>query len=386
MKAIKIILIFLAIAALWWLSRRLNVFQMVDYVEYWSSGRLNLTGGNPYDPAQMLLIERSVGWKDPGPLMMLNPPWILPLAMFLGIFDYNFSHFIWFILQICIIGVCSMLLWRIYSGPQRSAWISWMLLFTFGPILHTLKTGQVTILILLGIVGFLYFVERKSDLLAGAFASLVFIKPQLVYLFILAIILWSISSHRYRVLLGMCTATIVSLAVVSLINPHVISQYIVLVRFYPLNFWLTSTLGTFIRQIIDTNKFYLQFIPLIAGLIWFLVYWQKRGKTLDWSSQLPLIVLVSLTTTPYAWTTDYSVIIIGVIQISVLFMVSQWNIIKGMIFAVYWIADLLITFLIANQNWFWWFTGVLLIWYILSLGYLIRNKSLDDKAEVLIAT
>jgi hypothetical protein len=159
-----------------------------------------------------------------------------------------------------------------------------------------------------------------------------------------------------------------------------------LVRFYPLNFWPTSTLGTFIRQIIDTNKFYLQFIPLIAGLIWFLVYWQKRGKTLDWSSQLPLIVLVSLTTTPYAWTTDYSVIIIGVIQISVLFMVSQWNIIKGMIFAVYWIADCLITFLIANQNWFWWFTGVLLIWYILSLGYLIRNKSLDDKAKVLIAT
>jgi hypothetical protein len=183
-------------------------------------------GGNPYDADQMLTMEHTVGWNGTEAIMVLNPPWILSLTMFFGIFSYPFSRFLWFLIQICIICLCSILLWKTYNGNKRYEWISWVALFSFGPMLQTLKVGQVTILVLLGSVGFLYFINKKSDFWAGVLASLVFAKPQLLYLFVVAVIMWSISLHRYRVLIGMVVALIASLSVVWIIDPRIISQYI----------------------------------------------------------------------------------------------------------------------------------------------------------------
>ena len=32
-----------------------------DFVEYWAAGKLNLTGGNPYDPVQIKAMEMQTG-------------------------------------------------------------------------------------------------------------------------------------------------------------------------------------------------------------------------------------------------------------------------------------------------------------------------------------
>jgi hypothetical protein len=341
-------------------------------------------GGNPYDADQMLTMEHTVGWNGTEAIMVLNPPWILSLTMFFGIFSYPFSRFLWFLIQICIIGLCSILLWKTYNGNKRYEWISWVALFSFGPMLQTLKVGQVTILVLLGSVGFLYFINKKSDFWAGVLASLVFAKPQLLYLFIVAVIMWSISLHRYRVLIGMVVALIASLSVVWIIDPRIISQYIYSMRFYPLEIWMTSTLGAYLRLLLGPEKYYLQYIPSLIGVAWFMVYWIRHHKSFDWITNLPLIVPISLVTSAYGWTFDSAVCVLSVIQITVLFDFNQWTFRKIIIFISYWSINLLSAFLSVSQNWFWWLPSFLLIWYLLSYNYLSKHKVTLDKTELAV--
>src|SRR4030066_1919716 len=107
--------------------------------------------------------------------MMLNPPWTLPYGMASGIFNYPLSRFLCFIFQVGFVFLCASLLWNIYNGNKRNEMFAWAILLTFGPLLHMLKAGQVTILVLLGSVGFMYFLNKKSDFWAGVCASLVLV-------------------------------------------------------------------------------------------------------------------------------------------------------------------------------------------------------------------
>ena len=210
------------------------------------------------------------------------------------------------------------------------------------------------------------------DFWAGVVASFVLVKPQLLYLFILTLIIWSITRRRYQVLLGISASIIVFMAITLIINPSVISQYIVMVREYPLNLWMTSTLGASLRLLIGEEKYYLQFIPAILGVLWLGWYLYKTRKSFDWVKCLPLIILVSIVTTPYGWITDYAVLVISVLPIAVLFVLQGLPFGKVLVFSTYWAANLMVIFLSTSQNWFWWLPSFLLIWYLLSNRYLTR--------------
>jgi hypothetical protein len=359
---------------LWIIYTHINIFPKHDFIEYWASGRLNITGRNPYDADQMLILEQMVGWNKNKALMMLNPPWILPFAMFYGLFDYPFSRFLGFLSQISIIYLYSILLWKIYNGSKRTEWISWIAVLSFGPILHALKTGQVTILVLLGSVGFIYCLNNKNDFWAGIFASLLLVKPQLLYLVVYTIILWSISRRLFNVLIGMLIALITCMCVTLIFNPQVLSQYITMMRSYPLEIWMTSTIGAYLRSIIGLEKFYIQFIPAFFGVAWFLIYWARHQKSFDWITILPLIILISIATNPYGWTFDSAVCVWCVVQIALLFDFSHWTLKKILIFTIYWSINYLILFLSASQNWFWWFPIFLLVRYLLSYYHLTWYK------------
>jgi Glycosyltransferase family 87 len=373
----KNLLLFIALAilltVLWLVYRRIDVFPMADFVEYWASGYLNLTGGNPYDVTQMLALERSVGWDEDNALMMLNPPWILSYAMLWGMFGYEFSRYLCFIVQICLVCLCAILLWNNYSGDKKGEWVSWLILLSFGPILHALRSGQVTLMVLLGSVGFLHFIRRNSDFWAGAMASLVLYKPHLSYLFVLAVLVWAISRKRYRVLLGMFTALFAATCLAWLVNPQLIAQYIQMLNFYPLENWMTATMGATIRLLLDPYQYTLQFFPAIAGIIWLVVYWLLKRKDFDWITGLPVILLVSIVTTPYGWTLDFSVLAVCVVRIAVLINTRPGTIGKVIVVITYWIANLLLIAYSASQNWFWWFPSFLLVWYLFALKYLTRT-------------
>jgi hypothetical protein len=53
-----------------------------DFVEYWSAARVHAAGGNPYDGAQLLPLQRDA-LGEPGrteAVMLWTPPWTLSVS------------------------------------------------------------------------------------------------------------------------------------------------------------------------------------------------------------------------------------------------------------------------------------------------------------------
>ena len=195
-----------------------------DFVEYWAAGTLTLAGGNPYDPAAMLQEQRTVGWTAPSAVMMYNPPWTLPLASLFSLMPFSVARSVWLPLQLLIVLWCAIRLWILYGGEHRFALRAAGVAVLWMPTIVALRMGQVSPLILLGLVGFLWSVSRKRDFAAGAFLSLTAVKPQLVALVWVAVMLAVIGERRWRMLAG----TVVSISGISiatwLLHPDAFAQ------------------------------------------------------------------------------------------------------------------------------------------------------------------
>jgi hypothetical protein len=225
--------------------------------------------------------------------------------MLFSLVDYTLSRLLWLIVSAGILIYCANLTWRTYGGPERLRWVAILVAFTLGPTYLLLRQGQLTGLVLLGVVGFLHQVEmRSNDWLAGAFAAMVSIKPQLFFLFWLALVFWVIHRRRWKIVLGM----VLTLGVLSLIglapNRSLIAQYVPTVLGYMPTGWFTPTVGGYLRLLFGPEKVWLQFAAPAIGILWFLFYWRSHCRDWRWSAELPSLVFVSLLTMSYGWTYD----------------------------------------------------------------------------------
>jgi hypothetical protein len=298
-----------------------------DFCEYWAAGRLNATGGNPYSPAQLLELQSqdTVGWTGEDAVLMYNPPWTLPFVMPFGLLPFAHAQLLWLLLNLLIVAGSADVVWRLYGGDPQQRWWAWGLAVVFMPTVIVLRMGQIPPLALLGLVGFLYWQRRGCDLIAGAFLMLTAIKPQLVYLVGVAVLLWSAEQRRWRVLAGGVTSLAICTGVAWLVNPDVIGQWRQLLADKAPAEWVTTTFGSLLRSglgddlrgELGPNERLLQYIAPALGLAWLGWYWTRRRHAWDWSEQLPLLVLVSVITTFFAWMGDEVVLLPAVIQAAV---------------------------------------------------------------------
>jgi hypothetical protein len=363
-----LILIFMVIA-LWWIFFRMPALIANDFIEYWSAARINVTGGNPYDPNQLLLLQNSssgLAWDRP--LIIYNPPWTLTFLLPFGLFRYSQSQILWLFLNITIIFFCSNSLWTLYGGSSRIRWISWIIGFTFAPSFTAIGLrGQISPVLLLGIVGFIVFIEKPgSEWLAGMFAALATFKPQITFLFFVSLFIWSIYKHRFKAIITLC-GTLVSLTLVTvLINPHVLSQYAhTIISHAPME-WATPTIGAYLRILLGTDNFWLQFIPPVIGLLWLASYCWRNRYTWSWKETVPFILLISLLTSAYAWSYDWILLLFIVIQAAIWLMIN-WYHWKIAIYIISYIAFNLFYFyyrLRVEDIWLAWFLPIIFIWYL----------------------
>lgn len=338
-----------------------------DYVEYWAAGRLNMTRANPYAPDQLLPLQLGIGRHEGVPLMMWNPPYTLAIAMPLAAVPYPISRFAWFLLQILSIAMSAGWLWQIYGGPTRKYWLAWAVAFTFYPTIVALQTGQMGAVLLLGVAGFLFFEGRHRYWLAGILASLTAIKPHVLYLFWVALLLWTVSEREWRVLLGAAAALLGGLAVAFLANPAVLHQYLHAVTTYPPSDWVTPTLGGLLRLLLGARHVYLQVLPMALGLAWLAVQWWRHRRSWRWSQQMPGLVLVSLLTTAYLW--PFDMVVLLVLPISV----AAWLVnnplpraATGLALMTYLAINLLAFARHGGHNYFEsiWLVPLLSLWYV----------------------
>ncbi|NJD60134.1 MAG: DUF2029 domain-containing protein [Anaerolineae bacterium] len=360
-----------------------------DYLRFWAGGRLNLHGENPYDLAHISQLQVEAGdTLSNQNSLMLNPPWAIALIMPFGLPAYPISRVIWLLISAALILLASQMLWRVYSGEPKQRWLAMLIVFIFAPTISTLEKGQVTSFILLGIAGFLYFtVITRNDWLAGLFLAISTIKPQLILLFFIALIFWIIHERRWIILLSMIAATLALTLVSTLFNPYVIQQYLSMLVTYQVSDWAVPTFGSYLRYFwLGLDQFWLQFLPFLLGLIWFIFYWKRYGNQWNWAEQMPIILLVSILTSPYAWTYDLVVLLPAVI-LAVIWLIADWkswsSILLLALFLLINFLDLVLHMKL-DEFWFIWLAPALFIWYLAVRWKVsrIQDKPYTSKVQV----
>jgi hypothetical protein len=326
-RLIMIILILVSLSALWMLNERIlsnaTYIPVDDFSHYWAAGRLILDGENAYD-ADLVQNVRNTTIGEPSEYdvipIMWAPPWTIPLVLPFSLLPYPIARLAWLLFNIACILIGSDFLWRFYRGDRKYFWLVWLCVFTFGPTISALQKGQPTPIILVGIIGFLIHIQNnerqttRHDLVAGLFASLITIKPQLYYLFWPFLFFWFLQTRRWAVLAGAISGVIAGLVISTMFNASIIPQYIESVHTNPPVAWATPTIGGYLRLLFGVENFWLQFAPPILGLGLGATYWVWRvriqnGLAWDWCKETSILLFGSLLTAAYAWTYDQVILL-----------------------------------------------------------------------------
>lgn len=289
-----------------------------DFPEYWSAGRLNLRGENPYDPGKLLIEQRLA---DPGraeAAMMWNPPPALAVYMPLGLLSAKWAALLWVGLQVLAVMVACDLLWRIYA-PGRTRWLAQLVGLSFVGTWWVVAYGQNTGLLVLGLAGFLHFTRKDRSLAAGACAALTALKPHLLAGFGVLLIA-DAATRRGRITLAAGVGVIaVSLGLAMLANPAVVEHFLGAAYnpgpgAVPLHGWKLPIPAYWLRIALALDQFWLQFVPCAVACVVLLVWRFRAGVAWDWPRAMPVVVALSVLTTPYGgWIFDLPVLLVPVV-------------------------------------------------------------------------
>ena len=252
-----------------------------DFLEYWGSARLNLHGENPYDPARLLAEQRSVDPERDRAVMMWNPPPALAVYTPLALFEPRWASIFWMAFQVGSVLLACEMIRRVYA-PQQPRGLTFLLCLSFVGTLWLVAYGQNAGFITLGLAGFLYYTRRDRPAAAGAFAALTALKPHLLAGFGVLLLADAVT-RRGRIALAVgATIVALALALVMLLNPNVISQFVAAVRdpgpdAIPLNSWKVPLLSFWLRMALAPELFWIQFVPCVIACSALLV-WRVRTE------------------------------------------------------------------------------------------------------------
>ena len=334
-----------------------------DYLEYWSSARLNLRGENPYDPALLLAEQQLAEPERMQSLMMWNPPPSLPVYSLFAPFPPRWAALFWIASQLLIVAVACDLLWRTYA-PGQPRWIAQLVALSFVGTWWVITYGQNSHWLLLGLAGFLHYTRRDRPVAAGACAALTALKPHLLAGFGV-LLLADVLRRQGRIALAVGVGVVAAaLAVALVMNPNVIAQFLTALRdpapeTIPLSAWTLPVPSYWIRVSLAPRAFGVQFLPcalLCAGL---LIWRLRAGDRWDWSRAMPVVVALSMVATPYGgWIFDLAVLLLPVIAAAARLTRSP------VLFAAFLAGQCLITYLSfahpSKLHEYWWVTPAVL--------------------------
>ena len=354
----------------------------VDFIAYWASGRLLLENANPYAYEHVFELQKSVGWMISEPLVMYNPPWVLTFILPFSTRDYVTGKAAWMITCLVFVFASSYGLWKFYGGTDHDRGWHLLLIASFSPILFMILKAQIAFILLVGTLGFLHFERQRKCWIAGVFAALTLVKPHALFLFWVAILLWTMHQRRWKILAGsLLTALLMSLAPLYY-NPDVYNFYVqeILTRGHQYH-WLTPTWGTVLRSAGGKEQQWLQFIPPLFGLIWLFVHWTGHRNCWVWANEMPRIIFVSLISNFYIWVNDFALCLVPLTQAALLivrnqvdFRVSCFTILAYLLTNI---ASWVIYLRVQNEFWLFWMAPFLLALY----AHLMRNARMTARLE-----
>jgi hypothetical protein len=343
---------------------------LYDYAAFWSASRLNALGEDPHDPDKLAPLQREANGHDGDVLVMWSAPWGLTLFAPFSRLDAHPSHALWLLFLFAVLAGAVDAAWRLSGGPAEQRWVAWLVALTYLPCSCLLVTGQLGGLVLLGFVGFLCFLRRGKEGLAGAALVLAALKPQLTYLFWIALLLWAVDGRRWRLVLGGILGGLAAMALPLWENPHLLGQYWhALAHRTQTHSHVSPLAGTALRLAFGLEHFRLQFVPMVPGLLWLAWYWRRHRRGWDWGERLPALLFASLLTASYgAWPFDLVILLLPLLQVAARLPGAARPAV-----ALFWACHLAINLLAlalllreVEYFWFLWITPALLAMYLLT--------------------
>jgi len=291
------IMTMIPVAAIAYLGSHVN---QNDFIEYWSAGKLFVNRSNPYAGPSILAIEKSRGFTPADPLIMLNPPWIMPLVAPLGFLPAIPALVLWILACAACIVASSALL----ELPSKNRG----LVFLFAPVLGSFMMEQSSPFLLLGLSLFLRF-HRSRPLFAGASLLLMAIKPHLFLVFWVALAGDCLYRRRFAIIAGFASSMIAISALVTMVAPHIWQDYLDVVRTSTLDKNAYPTLPSLLRATIDVNRVWIALVPSCVAVLWGAAYFWRKRDVWDWRREGMPVLLATVMTSPYSWISDQVVLL-----------------------------------------------------------------------------
>jgi len=280
-----------------------------DFIGYWSAGQQIVHGANPYDPEEVLRLEKAVGLGDLQIKITPSPPVGLAVVIPLGFLGAKAGLVFWMMAQfVCL----SLALWAVWCLAGRPPSRLHLLGYLFAPALACIMAGQLGTFFLLGLVFFLLWREMRP-LLAGAALLPMTLKPHLFLPIAIVFLLWVAMERRARVLAGLISAMAASFALVLAFDPQAWSQFSAMAHAGLMHDRFAPTLSAYLRLDLAPRAVWLEYLPMALACIWAIVYFWRRRVRWDWMQHGMLVLIVGVLCAPYAWVTDETVLLPAVL-------------------------------------------------------------------------
>jgi hypothetical protein len=201
------------------------------------------------------------------------------------------------------------------------------------------------------------------------------IKPQLFYLLWPALGLWVILQRRWKLVFTSAALWLLTILILILINPNIFLQYFTSIQTYPYDQWATPTIGSYLRYFwLGVENFAIQYLPAAFGIGWIIMHYLRNRNNWIWREQLPILSLISILTTPYAWTYDQIIFLPAILTATLWLstMINPFMLIAWSIYLVINLADLLLHTKL-DEFWFLWLAPVYTLWYLI-IYYVHKKK------------
>lgn len=285
-----------------------------DFVTYWRAGWLSRAGLNPYSLELLHKVQIEQICAD---CQMLTyfwyPPWSVLFFIPFSWMPYTAARILWLGLSYIALAISGIWLWKLYGGSEQKLWLALLLSVSFSPAIFAVVEGAMAPFLLLGLAGFLCFVERNRPWSIGGFVLLLTVKPHLFYLFWLALALYVFQRKCWDIFWAIVATFLVGNLLVFFQSPDIFREFIEGLSLTPPHACSSATLSSVACLITGTSSNALQWLLPVAGIIWLLLFFWIKRISWNWKQDISIVLFISLITVPYAWMHDSALLILPVL-------------------------------------------------------------------------
>ena len=350
-----------------------------DSIAYWAAGELLIHHQNPYDHATVLRLEQERGYKDQRPLVLRTPPWSLFIVAPLGLLTPFEAWATWIGVLLTCLMVGMRLSTKLYGAGRVPPNLFTVLAYTFAPVPACLVSGQIGLVLMLGFILFLWW-EPKHPLFAGAALVIPFMKPHLLSLFWVVFVLWIVLRRKAEIAIGFVSALILATTFALIFDSHVFQHYREMLHTASIGNEFIPALSGVLRLVFFRRMFWVQFVPMVLGLIWAVWFFVRNRSSWDWHQHGPALLVVSVLTTPYEWLSDETVLLPAILQAAALVYAARGNLrmTAKIGIAVFILLDVLLLLILKakvpfSTGIYFWSSLVWFFWYFRARKWYSKN-------------